>query len=85
MGIFAWPVLGVMSGLIASWLVNHRGAGVILNVVLGIIGCFVGGLLFNFFGAPSLSSFNKVSVLVGVMGAAVTLVLYYALMGRRDV
>jgi len=85
MGIFAWLVLGLLCGLIASRLVNHRGAGMVLDATLGIVGSFVGGLLFNFFGAPSLSSFSMASVLVGVMGAAVTLVLYYALMGRRDI
>ncbi len=85
MDIFAWLGLGLISGLIASRIVHHRGAGVILDVGLGIVGSFIGGLLFNFFGAPSISSFNVYSVLVGVMGAAATLALYHAAMGRHAV
>src|SRR5215469_16044765 len=45
MGIVAWIVLGLICGFIASLLVNHHGEGFFMDIVLGIIGAVVGGLI----------------------------------------
>ena len=37
MSIIAWLVLGLISGFIASKLVNRTGEGVLLDIVLGIV------------------------------------------------
>ena len=37
MSILGWIVLGLIAGFIASWIVNKRGMGCLLNVVFGII------------------------------------------------
>jgi uncharacterized membrane protein YeaQ/YmgE (transglycosylase-associated protein family) len=42
----AWIVLGLLAGFIGSKLVNKRGEGIAIDIVLGIVGAFVGGLLF---------------------------------------
>lgn len=85
MSIIAWLILGLIAGFIASKIVNHTGEGVILDIVLGIIGAFVGGFLFSWFGAAPVTGFNIYSVLVAVVGAIVVLVLYHAIAGRRAV
>ena len=46
MSIFAWIILGLISGFIASRIVNHSGQGMLLDVVLGVVGAVVGGFLF---------------------------------------
>ena len=51
MSIIGWIVLGLIAGFIASKIVNKQGAGVILDIILGIIGAIVGGFLFIQFGA----------------------------------
>ncbi len=53
--------------------------------MLGIIGAFVGGFLFSFFGAAPVTGFNIYSMIVAVVGAIVVLWLYHALFGRRTV
>ncbi len=83
MSILAWLVLGLISGFIASKLVNHTGEGVILDIVLGIVGALVGGWLFNAFGHTGVTGLNLYSMLVAVAGAVVVLVLYHALFRRR--
>ncbi len=83
MSILAWLVLGLISGFIASKIVNHTGEGVILDIVLGIIGAFVGGWLFNTFGHAGVTGLNIYSMFVAVVGAIVVLVLYHALFRRR--
>ena len=83
MSILAWIILGLISGFIASKLVNRAGEGVILDIVLGIVGAIVGGWLFNAFGEAGVTGLNLYSMLVAVVGAVVVLVLYHALFRRR--
>jgi uncharacterized membrane protein YeaQ/YmgE (transglycosylase-associated protein family) len=83
MSFIAWIILGLISGFIASKIVNKSGDGLILDIILGIIGAFVGGWLFNTFGMPGVSGVNLYSMLVAVVGAIVVLVIYHALFRRR--
>jgi uncharacterized membrane protein YeaQ/YmgE (transglycosylase-associated protein family) len=83
MSILAWLILGLISGFIASKLVNKTGEGVILDIVLGVVGAFVGGWLFNTFGQVGVTGLNIYSMLVAVVGAVVVLVLYHTIFSRR--
>jgi len=83
MSLLAWILLGLISGFIASKVVNHRGEGIVLDVVLGVVGAFVGGWLFNTFGSMGVTGLNLWSLFVAALGAIVTLVLYHAV--RRAV
>jgi len=85
MSFLAWIVLGLLAGFIASHLVNHRGEGMILDILLGIVGAMVGGWIFQMFGASGVNGVNLYSLMVAVVGAVVFLVLYHAIrrMNRR--
>ena len=83
MSILAWLVLGLISGFIASKLVNKSGEGVVLDIVLGIVGAIVGGWLFNTIGHSGVTGLNFYSMFVAVIGAVVVLVVYHALFRRR--
>ena len=78
MSILAWIVLGLLAGFIGSKLVNKRGEGMFLDIILGIIGAVVGGWLFNRFGAVGVAGLNFYSLLVAVVGAVVVLLIYHA-------
>jgi uncharacterized membrane protein YeaQ/YmgE (transglycosylase-associated protein family) len=41
MSFIAWIILGLISGFIASKLVNSTGEGVFLDIILGIVGAIV--------------------------------------------
>ena len=84
MSILAWIVLGLISGFIASKIVNKRGEGLLLDIVLGIIGALVGGWLFHAFGAAGVTGLNLYSLLVAVAGAVVVLVMYHDLRGKKS-
>ncbi|HVS77418.1 MAG TPA: GlsB/YeaQ/YmgE family stress response membrane protein [Steroidobacteraceae bacterium] len=84
MSIIAWIVLGLIAGFVASKIVNKRGEGLLLDIILGIIGALVGGWLFHAFGAAGVSGLNLYSLLVAVVGAIVVLVIYHALTGRKS-
>ena len=78
MSFLSWIVLGLVAGFIASKIVNRHGEGVFLDIVLGIVGSVVGGLLFGVFGAAGVSGFNLYSLIVAVIGAVATLAVYHA-------
>ncbi len=79
MSIFAWIVLGLIAGFIASKIVNKAGQGIVLDLILGIVGALAGGWLFNQFGASGVTGLNLYSLLVAVVGAIAFLVVYHAL------
>jgi uncharacterized membrane protein YeaQ/YmgE (transglycosylase-associated protein family) len=83
MSVLGWLVLGLICGYIASKIVNHTGEGVLLDIVLGILGAFVGGWLFSTFGHSGVTGFNLYSMFVAVVGAIVVLFVYHALFRRR--
>jgi uncharacterized membrane protein YeaQ/YmgE (transglycosylase-associated protein family) len=84
MGIIAWLVLGLISGFIASKIVNKTGEGLVIDILLGIVGAVVGGFVFNqFFGAAGVTGFNLYSMFVAVVGAIIVLLLYHMVVRRR--
>ena len=44
-GIIAWLIIGCVAGWLASMLVAGGGFGVVLDIVVGIAGAFIGGWL----------------------------------------
>jgi len=79
MSFFAWIILGLIAGFIGSKLVNRRGEGIILDVLLGVVGAIAGGWLFNRFGAAGVTGLNLYSLLVAVVGAVLVLLIYHAI------
>ena len=82
MGILAWIVLGLISGFIASKIINRTGEGLILDIALGIVGAIVGGWLFTRLGYAGVTGLNIYSMFVAVVGAIVVLVLYHLVFRR---
>ena len=87
MSLFAWLLLGLLAGFIASHMVNHRGEGMVLDILLGIVGAVVGGWVFHMLGLASIATLNLYSLLVAVIGSVLFLVVYHGIrrsvMGRR--
>jgi len=82
MSIIAWIALGLIAGFLASKIVSGSGQGLLLDIVLGIVGAVVGGYLFAAFGATGVTGFNLWSMLVAIVGAALVLWIYHAVVGR---
>jgi len=83
MGILSWIVLGLIAGFIGSKIVNKRGEGLMLDIVLGIIGAIVGGFLFSLIGARGVTGLNLYSMMVAIVGSVVVLLIYHAVIGKR--
>jgi uncharacterized membrane protein YeaQ/YmgE (transglycosylase-associated protein family) len=90
MGIIAWLILGLVSGFIASKIINKSGEGLIMDIVLGVIGAMVGGfivskvpMLSNLFGQSGVSGLNIPSLIIAVVGAVLVLLVYHMVVRRR--
>jgi uncharacterized membrane protein YeaQ/YmgE (transglycosylase-associated protein family) len=75
MGWLAWIIFGALAGWVASIIAGtNKRQGCILDIVVGVVGAFVGGLLVQLFsGQPLDFGFNLTSFLVAVIGAVVLL------------
>ncbi|UJF17540.1 GlsB/YeaQ/YmgE family stress response membrane protein [Vibrio sp. SS-MA-C1-2] len=77
MSLLAWVILGLLSGALARWLMGSRSAmGLIETGVLGVVGSFAGGFIFNAIGGTGITGFNLWSMVVATVGAFVVLYLY---------
>ncbi len=82
MGWLAWIIVGGIAGALAS-AVMHSRMGIIGDIVVGIVGAFVGGFLFSLFGAAGATGFNVYSVVVAFIGAVVLLAVLRFFTGNR--
>jgi uncharacterized membrane protein YeaQ/YmgE (transglycosylase-associated protein family) len=77
MGILAWIIFGAIAGWVASLIMNtDREQGAVANVIIGIVGAIIGGLIARALGGSGVSGFNLGSLLVAILGAVVLLGVY---------
>ena len=79
--VVSWLVLGLVAGFLASMVMNKRGEGVGLDIVLGMVGAVVGGWVFRAFGSVGVTGLNIWSILVAVVGAIIVLGVFHAVKG----
>ncbi|HZV48162.1 MAG TPA: GlsB/YeaQ/YmgE family stress response membrane protein [Candidatus Dormibacteraeota bacterium] len=82
-GVLAWVVIGLVAGAVASRLVRGRGLGCLMDLVVGVLGAFIGGFLLSLLvpGATSLGFLG--SLVVATLGAVILLTFLRLLSPRR--
>lgn len=84
MGIIAWIVFGLIVGVVASFIAPSRG-GILGDIVVGILGAFVGGWVYGLFGHAGVTGFNIPSMFCALIGAVLLLWVLRAISGARSV
>ena len=84
MSILAFLLLGLIAGFLGSKIVAGSGQGILGDVIVGVIGALIGGLLFNFFGAHGVTGLNLYSIFVATAGSVLLLAVYYAVRNRES-
>lgn len=80
MGILYWILLGLLVGALAKLIVpGKQGGGIIVTIVLGIVGAFLGGWIGTLLGLGSVDGFNLTSILLATGGAIIVILIYSAL------
>lgn len=76
MGFFTWIIFGAIAGYVAGQLVGSERSGCLFNVIIGVVGAFLGGLITQFVtGQEIVWAFNIPSFIVAVLGAVLLLVV----------
>jgi uncharacterized membrane protein YeaQ/YmgE (transglycosylase-associated protein family) len=81
--VVIWLLVGLVSGWLASQVVRGGSSGVVTDIIVGIVGAFIGGMIFRgagwhapFAGYPGL-------IFVAFCGAALLLLLMRAFSRSR--
>ncbi len=75
MGIILWLIVGGVIGWLASLIMRTDAQqGVLLNIVVGIVGAFIGGLIFSG-GSINNAGLTVTSFLVSLVGAVILLAI----------
>jgi len=83
MTILAWIVLGLVAGWLAGMIMRGGGYGLIGDIVLGVLGAFVGGWLWSLLMHEDVMlGFNLPSLLIAVLGAIILIAISRLFSGR---
>ncbi len=77
MGIISWILVGLIAGALAKLIMpGDDPGGIIVTILIGIVGAFIGGFVFGLFGGSGVTGFNIGSIIVAVVGALILLAVY---------
>lgn len=86
MNFIIWLIVGGLVGWVASMIMKTNGQqGMLLNVIVGIVGAFVAGLVLTpllGIGTINQNNFSLPALLVSLMGAIILLALVSLLRGN---
>ena len=75
MGLIIWLIVGGVIGWLASIIMRTDAQqGILLNIVVGIVGAFIGGLIFNR-GNINEAPLSLTAFLVSLVGAVILLAI----------
>lgn len=83
MSIISWLILGLVAGWLAGQFMKGSGYGIVGDVVMGIIGAFVGGFIASVLFHVDVTGFNIPSLIIAFVGACIVIAVYRALTGTR--
>jgi uncharacterized membrane protein YeaQ/YmgE (transglycosylase-associated protein family) len=74
MGILVWIIVGAIAGFVASKVVKGKGMGLLWDIVVGIVGAFLGGWLAGLAGLQvSTGTFTVGGIVSAIVGAIILL------------
>ncbi|HEV8651427.1 MAG TPA: GlsB/YeaQ/YmgE family stress response membrane protein [Actinomycetes bacterium] len=83
MTIIALLVMGLIAGAVAKLILpGNDPGGILMTMVIGVVGAFLGGFLADALGFGGLSGFDFRTFVIAVIGSIVLLLIYRAVSGR---
>ncbi|HEY2067724.1 MAG TPA: GlsB/YeaQ/YmgE family stress response membrane protein [Gemmatimonadaceae bacterium] len=73
MDLLTWIIVGLIAGVLASLVMGGTGYGIIGDIIIGIVGAFVGGWLFRSLNITSPMGGLAGVIFVAFIGAVVLL------------
>jgi uncharacterized membrane protein YeaQ/YmgE (transglycosylase-associated protein family) len=82
MDIITWIVVGLVAGLLASLVMGGTGFGLLGDIVIGILGAFIGGWLFGQMGWSAPMGGIAGTIFVAFIGAVILLFILRLIRSR---
>lgn len=83
-GFIIWLVIGAIAGFLASKVLTGKGMGILWDVVVGILGGFVGGFLLSALFHFSADNYLE-QIVIAFVGAIILLLIFRALTSRGKI
>jgi uncharacterized membrane protein YeaQ/YmgE (transglycosylase-associated protein family) len=84
MDLLTWCIVGLVAGVLASLVMGGTGFGIIGDIIIGIVGAFVGGWIFRSLGVTSPMGGLAGVIFVAFIGAMVLIFLLRLIRGGRS-
>jgi len=73
--ILLWIIFGALVGWIASIIMGARRRGLIRNIIVGLVGAFLGGWIASLLGIGSMERFTLEGFAIALGGAVLLIFL----------
>jgi len=73
--LLIWLVVGAIAGWLAGTIVKGGGYGLIGDIIVGVIGAYIGGWLWGVLHLPVIANFWISAIVTATVGAVVLLVI----------
>jgi uncharacterized membrane protein YeaQ/YmgE (transglycosylase-associated protein family) len=83
MDLLTWIIVGLVAGVLASLVMGGTGYGIIGDIIIGIVGAFIGGWLFRSLGVTSPIGGLAGVIFVAFIGAVVLIFILRLIRGGR--
>ncbi|MFL5605572.1 MAG: GlsB/YeaQ/YmgE family stress response membrane protein [Gemmatimonadaceae bacterium] len=83
MDLLTWIIVGLVAGVLASLVMGGTGYGIIGDIIIGIVGAFIGGWLFRSLGVTSPMGGLAGVIFVAFIGAVVLIFILRLIRGGR--
>ena len=81
MDLITWLIVGLIAGVLASLLVGS-GGNILIDIVIGVVGAFIGGWLFRSAGWQTPFTGLAGTIFVAFIGSVILLVVLHLVRGR---
>lgn len=82
--IILWIIFGGVAGWIASMIMGTNAQqGILGNIIIGILGAFIGGFIMRGITGDEVTGFNFMSLVVAVIGAVLLLAIVKLFRGGK--
>ena len=84
MNLLVFLLLGLVAGWLASYVMKG-GYGIVGDMVVGVLGAYIGGWLFSNLAGRDITGFDLPSILIAFVGACILIAVLRLISGRRVV
>ncbi|MBL8800104.1 MAG: GlsB/YeaQ/YmgE family stress response membrane protein [Planctomycetia bacterium] len=81
-GLCSWLVVGLIAGWLVGLFMRGRGYGCFMDIVMGLLGSFIGGFLFSFFVEGVVGFWGSIGV--AFVGGCVLVAFGRLISPKRD-